>query len=56
VHVRNRIDVVRPIGGQEELDVEVWAQRFARHRSGATVDLCASVSAGGDEVWRGRSN
>jgi acyl dehydratase len=55
VHVRNRIDVLRPIGGQEALDVEVWAERFARHRSGATVDLCASVSAGGDEVWRGRS-
>jgi acyl dehydratase len=55
VHVRNRIDVVRPINGQETLDLEVWAERFARHRSGATVDLCASVSAGGSEVWRGRS-
>jgi acyl dehydratase len=55
VHVRNRIDVVRPIGTQETLDLEVWAERFARHRSGATVDLCASVSAGGSEVWRGRS-
>jgi acyl dehydratase len=55
VHVRNRIDVVRPIAAQEALDVEVWAERFARHRSGATVDLCASVSAGGSEVWRGRS-
>jgi acyl dehydratase len=55
VHVRNRIDVVRPIAAQEALDLEVWAERFARHRSGATVDLCASVSAGGSEVWRGRS-
>jgi acyl dehydratase len=55
VHVRNRIDVVRPIGLSEPLDLEVWAEQFARHRSGATVDLCASVSAGGNEVWRGRS-
>jgi acyl dehydratase len=55
VHVRNRIDVVRPIGTGEALDLEVWAERFAAHRSGATVDLCASVSAAGEEVWRGRS-
>ncbi len=55
VHVRNRIDVLRPIGTGETLDVEVWSERFATHRSGATVDLCASVSSGGEEVWRGRS-
>lgn len=55
VHVRNRIDVLRPLGAGEPLDLEVWAERFARHRSGATVDLCASVTAGGEEVWRGRS-
>ncbi len=55
VHVRNRIDVLRPLGADESLDLVVWAERFAAHRSGATVDLCASVSAGGDEVWRGRS-
>jgi acyl dehydratase len=55
VHVRNVIEVDRPIGVGEALDLEVWAERFATHRSGATVDLCASVSAGGAEVWRGRS-
>jgi acyl dehydratase len=55
VQVRNRIDVLRPIGSGETLDLQVWAERFARHRSGATVDLCASVSTGGAEVWRGRS-
>ena len=55
VHVRNRIDVLRPVGASEALDLEVWAERFADHRSGATVDLCASVSAGGGEVWRSRS-
>ncbi|HEX2073313.1 MAG TPA: MaoC/PaaZ C-terminal domain-containing protein [Geodermatophilus sp.] len=55
VHVRNRIEMLRPVRADEALDLEVWAERFARHRSGATVDLCASVSAGGAEVWRGRS-
>jgi acyl dehydratase len=55
LHLRNRIDVLRPIAASEVLDLEVWAERFATHRSGATVDLCASVSAGGEDVWRGRS-
>jgi hypothetical protein len=55
VHVRNRIDQLRLIGADEPLDLEVWAERFARHRSGATVDLCASVRVDGEEVWRGRS-
>jgi acyl dehydratase len=55
VHVRNTIEQLRPIGIGEPLDLEVWAERFATHRSGATVDLCASVRTGGEEVWRGRS-
>ena len=55
VHVRNRIDLLRPLGADEPLDLEVWAERFATHRSGATVDLCATVSAAGQEVWRSRS-
>jgi acyl dehydratase len=55
VHARNRIDVVRPIRADEPLDLEVWAERLSTHRSGATADLCASVSAGGTEVWRSRS-
>ena len=55
VHVRNRIEVCGRSAPGEPLDLEVWAERFAAHRSGATVDLCASVAAGGEEVWRGRS-
>jgi len=55
VHVRNRIDVLRPVRADEALDLEVWAERFARHARGATVDLCASVSTGGADVWRSRS-
>jgi acyl dehydratase len=55
VHVRNRIELLRPIGADALLDLEVWAENFASHRSGAAVDLCATVSAGGQEVWRSRS-
>ncbi|TFV87223.1 MaoC/PaaZ C-terminal domain-containing protein [Blastococcus sp. CT_GayMR16] len=55
VHVRNRIDVVRAIGSGEPLDLEVWAENFAQHRSGAAVDLRATASVGGEEVWRSTS-
>ncbi|SOC47872.1 MaoC like domain-containing protein [Blastococcus aggregatus] len=55
VHVRNRIEVLRPVRAEEALDLEVWAERFATHRSGATVDLCATATVGGAEVWRSRS-
>jgi acyl dehydratase len=55
VHVRNRIELLRPIGADALLDLEVWAENFASHRSGAAVDLCATVSAGGQDVWRSRS-
>jgi acyl dehydratase len=55
VHVRNRIEVLRGVGADEELDLEVWAENFAQHRSGAAVDLRATVSAGGEEVWRSTS-
>ena len=55
VHVRNRIEMLRPIGADALLDMEVWAENFAQHRSGAAVDLRATVSAGGQEVWRSTS-
>jgi acyl dehydratase len=55
VHVRNRIQVVRDIRADESLDLEVWAENFASHRSGAAVDLRATVSASGEEVWRSTS-
>jgi acyl dehydratase len=55
VHVRNRIDALRPVAPGEALDLEVWAERLAHHPRGTTVDLCASVSTAGTEVWRSRS-
>jgi acyl dehydratase len=55
VHARNRIELLRPIGADALLDLEVWAENFAQHRKGAAVDLMATVSAGGEEVWRSTS-
>ena len=55
VHVRNRIDVLRAIRSDEALDLEVRAGNFAQHRSGAAVDLHATASVGGEEVWRSTS-
>jgi acyl dehydratase len=55
VHARNRIEVLRPIGADSLLDLEVWAENFAQHRSGAAVDLRATASVGGEEVWRSTS-
>jgi acyl dehydratase len=55
VHVRNRIEVLRAIGADEPLDMEVWADNYAQHRSGAAVDLRATVTVDGEEVWRSTS-
>jgi acyl dehydratase len=55
VHVRNRIDVLRAIRADEPLDLQVWAENFAAHPRGAAVDLRATASAGGEEVWRSTS-
>ncbi len=55
VHMRNRIDVLRAVRADESLDLEVWAENLARHRSGATVDLRATVRVAGEEVWRSTS-
>ena len=56
VHVRNRIEVLRAVRSDEPLDLEVWAENFAGHRSGAVVDLRATATVGGQEVWRSTSS
>ncbi|GAA2485048.1 MaoC family dehydratase [Terrabacter carboxydivorans] len=55
VHVENRIEVVRPIGIDEALDVSVWAQDLRPHRRGRQVDLVSEVGVRGQVVWRGVS-
>jgi acyl dehydratase len=55
VHVENRIEVRRPIGTDEVLDVSVWAQDLRPHRRGRQVDLLSEVSVRGEVVWTGVS-
>ena len=55
VHVENRIEVTRPIGVEEPLDVDVWARDLRPHRKGTQVDLVSEVSTRGEVVWRGVS-
>ena len=55
VHVRNRIDVApRRSAPTSRSTSRCGPSTSPRHRSGATVDLCATASAGGEEVWRSR--
>jgi acyl dehydratase len=55
VHVENRIEVVRPLGVDEPLDVSVWPQDLRPHRRGRQVDLVSEVGVRGEVVWRGVS-
>lgn len=55
VHIRNTITAHRRIGVDEPLDLRVHAERFVAHPKGAQVDFVTRVSAGGEDVWDGRS-
>jgi acyl dehydratase len=55
VHVENRIEVRRPVGTAEALDVSVWAQDLRPHRRGRQVELVSEVGVRGEVVWRGVS-
>lgn len=55
VHTENVIDVHRPIGLGERLDIAVRAQDLRPHRRGREVDLLSEVSVAGEPVWRGVS-
>ncbi|HWT93986.1 MAG TPA: MaoC/PaaZ C-terminal domain-containing protein [Solirubrobacteraceae bacterium] len=52
VHVENRIEVLRPAGGDETFDVTVHAENLRPHPAGRAVDLVSSASVDGEEVWR----
>ncbi|GAA0576713.1 MaoC/PaaZ C-terminal domain-containing protein [Paractinoplanes ferrugineus] len=55
VHVANRITVLRDIDAGEVLDVRVGCENLRPHRRGRQFDVVASVSSGGETVWRGVS-
>jgi hypothetical protein len=55
VHVRNRIEQLRPIRADESLDITLWADDLRDHDRGTQFDLVAEVEASGDVAWRSRS-
>ncbi|HEX8054226.1 MAG TPA: MaoC/PaaZ C-terminal domain-containing protein [Thermoleophilaceae bacterium] len=55
VHVRNRIEQLRPIEARERLDVRVWADGLRPHDKGTQFEMRAEVAAAGEPVWRSAS-
>jgi hypothetical protein len=55
VHVRNRIEQLRPIASAERLDVRVWADGLRPHDKGMQFEVRAEVAAAGEPVWRSAS-
>ncbi len=55
VHVRNRIEQLRPIRAEEPLEIEVWAADLREHDRGTQLDVVAEANASGEPAWRSRS-
>ncbi|HEX6499860.1 MAG TPA: MaoC/PaaZ C-terminal domain-containing protein [Micromonosporaceae bacterium] len=55
VHVANRVEVLRPIGADERLDLSVHATDLRRHPRGRQFDVIADATVDGQRVWRGVS-
>jgi acyl dehydratase len=55
VHLANTIEQVRPLRASEVLDLSVRAENLRAHDRGRVVDLLATATVEGEEVWRGRS-
>jgi hypothetical protein len=57
VHIRNRIEQVRPIGADERLAIRVRTEGLAPHERGTQFEIMAEASAGspGEVVWRSDS-
>ena len=55
VHVENRIEHLRPVLTDEVLDLRVHAENMRSHDRGRAVDVVASATVDGEEVWRGTS-
>ncbi|WP_312937090.1 MaoC/PaaZ C-terminal domain-containing protein [Pseudomonas sp.] len=52
VHLNNSIEVRRPLGGLEGLQVAVWAENLQPHAKGGTFDLVSEASDGLGLLWR----
>jgi acyl dehydratase len=56
VHIQNAIELRRPIGAAERLDLTVRAENLREHDRGRAVDLLAIVRVDDEVVWRARSS
>jgi acyl dehydratase len=52
VHVRNRIEQLRPIGTGERLDLRVWTEDLRPHDKGLQFEMRAEATASGEPAWR----
>ncbi|MBC2680385.1 MaoC family dehydratase [Pseudomonas baltica] len=55
VHLRNRIQVLRPLGGVAGVRVSVHAQNLQRHEKGVTFDLVTQVDDPLGPLWQEHS-
>ncbi len=55
VHIANRIEVLAPLDAGQRLDLAVRAADLRPHARGRQVDIVATGSVDGTEVWRGVS-
>ncbi|MGA8117810.1 MAG: MaoC/PaaZ C-terminal domain-containing protein [Actinocatenispora sp.] len=55
VHVRNRVELLRPVDADEPVTLRVRAEALAPHRRGTTVDLVTRASARDGEVYVARA-
>jgi acyl dehydratase len=55
VHIRNRIERLRPVHADERLSMRLRARGLAPHERGRQFEVLAEAEAGGELVWRGSS-
>ncbi|GAA2329193.1 MaoC family dehydratase [Dactylosporangium salmoneum] len=55
VHVANRVEVRRPLRADETLSLEVRAEHLRPHDRGTQLDVVATATVDGEEVWVDRS-
>ena len=55
VHVRNRIEQLRPIRADKELTLRVWAGDMEPHAKGTQFVMHAQARVEGEQLWRSES-
>lgn len=55
VHIRNRIEQLRPVRADERLSMRLRPGELSPHERGTQFELLAEAEAGGELAWRSRS-